>query len=355
MAGIVLLRRAVVVRRVAGVGAAGWAGAVLEVAWAGVGSIAKGDSSSPSAPAPMIAETSSTDELAAADVLPGADIILSFDDGTRVRADESVALAKISGDGFHGVSLDDGEAAFEVEPQGEGRSFRVQAGDVAVRVIGTAFTVRHDSDSGTVSVVVTEGVVAVMSADGEESTLRAGDSWSGSAERDDVVIAPVDSSSETAQDVAAIEPKKRRSATKRLRKRRAPRAEKTEPGSEVASAAELLAMGRTAQRAGKTAEAEEAFAGLLQAHPRDARAGVAALELGRLRMDRLGDDRGAVKALTRALKSPGATRTIREDAMARLVRLHAKRGESRACARMKTRYLSAFPDGLHVSDLPDCP
>ena len=83
-------------------------------------------------------------------------------------------------------------------------------------------------------------------------------------------------------------------------------------------AKELFEQARRLWRDGHIREAADAYQALLSSHPRDPRAGLAAFELGRLRMDRLGDMPGAVQALERAVAlAPGAE--LREDAMARLV------------------------------------
>jgi len=57
------------------------------------------------------------------------------------------------------VRLESGEALFEVEKD-SARPFVVQAGDVRIRAIGTAFVVRRGSDNE-VEVTVTKGVVSV--------------------------------------------------------------------------------------------------------------------------------------------------------------------------------------------------
>jgi transmembrane sensor len=84
----------------------------------------------------------------------------------------------------------------------------------------------------------------------------------------------------------------------------------------------------------------------LKKFPSDGRAGLAAFELGRLRMDRLGDWPGAVQAFERAVQlAPGSG--FREDAMARLVTAYAATGRSSDCVRSRDAYLAAFPAGVH--------
>ena len=90
----------------------------------------------------------------------------------------------------------------------------------------------------------------------------------------------------------------------------------------------------------------EDVSGAAREHPRDPRAGLAAFELGRLRMDRLGDMPGAVQALEQAVAlAPGAE--LREDALARLVAASAAAHDHAVCTRARARYLTEYPSGVH--------
>jgi TolA-binding protein len=112
------------------------------------------------------------------------------------------------------------------------------------------------------------------------------------------------------------------------------------------SARELLDAGNTARRGGDARAAADDYGQLLKKFPTDGRAGLAAFELGRLRMDRLGDLTGAVQALERAVQlAPGSG--FREDAMARLVTAYAASGRSSDCVRARDAYLATFPAGVH--------
>jgi tetratricopeptide (TPR) repeat protein len=102
-----------------------------------------------------------------------------------------------------------------------------------------------------------------------------------------------------------------------------------------------------ARRGGNVAEAVRGYETLLASFPNDGRAGLAAFELGRLRMDRLGDYASAVSALKRAVSlAPGAG--FREDAMARLVQAYAALGSKSACQSARDAYLKAYPKGVHL-------
>jgi TolA-binding protein len=111
-------------------------------------------------------------------------------------------------------------------------------------------------------------------------------------------------------------------------------------------ARELFEEARGQWRAGKMEEAARTYQALLTAYPRDPRAGLAAFELGRLRMDRLNDMPGAVQALEQAVAlAPGAE--LREDALARLVAASAAAHDHARCARARSRYLTEYPSGVH--------
>jgi TolA-binding protein len=117
------------------------------------------------------------------------------------------------------------------------------------------------------------------------------------------------------------------------------------PATGPPSAQELFEKGNIARQAGDAAGAASAYADLLRHHPSDARAGLAAFELGRLKMDQLGDTRGAIVNLQRAASASGA---FREDALARLVRAHDTMGDTARCARAKDSYLTSYPSGVHA-------
>jgi hypothetical protein len=116
----------------------------------------------------------------------------------------------------------------------------------------------------------------------------------------------------------------------------------------VPSARELFEKAGEHRRAGDAGAAARAYEELLRLHPSDARVSLSAFELGRLRMDRLGDQAGAVSALERALASSLGP-SFREDALARLVSAYAAQGNFAACGRARDRYLASYPTGVHAS------
>ena len=253
------------------------------------------------------------------------------------------------------------------------RSFVVMADGVEVRVIGTRFSVatEHGGGSARVEVRVERGVVEVRGPGAPVARVEAGRSWSQVISANPLGRARA----------AAIDPPTRDPAqdpTPRPRPRsplasgaddagetesqdlRRPRlaAEASGPHpvsapspspaapAHVSGPRELFKHARDQWRQGRIEDAADTYQRLLSEYPRDGRAGLAAFELGRLRMDRLGDLRGAARALERAVAlAPGSE--FREDAMARLVAANAGAHDVPACIRARDQYLVEFPRGFH--------
>lgn len=101
---------------------------------------------------------------------------LILPDGTRATLAPRTTLRIINfGSRTRTVALDDGEAYFDVT-HSTGAPFIVHAGNVATRVIGTTFLVRHYRDDPGVRVLVTSGKVNVATVlpRHAEMTLTAG-------------------------------------------------------------------------------------------------------------------------------------------------------------------------------------
>jgi hypothetical protein len=87
------------------------------------------------------------------------------------------------------------------------------------------------------------------------------------------------------------------------------------------------------------------YAQLIELHPRDRLADAAAFELGRIRLDRRDDPRGALAPLRRAARSAA----YREDALARLIEAYERTNDAGSCARARESYLRSYPEGIHAS------
>lgn len=262
---------------------------------------------------------------------------IALDDGSRVVLEPRAAISGLTRSPVEvSLALERGTALFRVA-RDPARSFRVRSGDVEVRVIGTVFSVTREA--GRVSVEVEEGRVEVHAE--AVHVLGAGERWSG----DETVPAelaptPVEPLHEpTGTEAPSPEAEARPSR---------PRETPSEPAIDAAQA--LFEAARAARREGRPDRAAALFAELVEQHPGDPRAGLAAFELGRIRHDVMHDPRAAIEALERALDlSPRGG--FRPDALARLVVLYARVGEIGRCREAQSRYLADYPDGVHLDEV----
>ncbi len=238
------------------------------------------------------------------------------------------------------------------------RRFSVFAGDIEVRVTGTRFSVERDRASGFVEVAVERGSVLVLSGPNlqQSRALQGGERWSTtgstkgmesppvvhSAASDD---APSPSASEqiAAISVGAVSSAQPSSSPNAL----APGAAPVTFAAESTSAKELFEQGNQARRAGDAGSAARAYQALLIRFPHDSRSGIAAFELGRLRMGPLKDRQGAIAAFRTAIAQLPSS-ALREDSMARLVEAYAASGQTAACRTARTLYLRDYPQGVHA-------
>lgn len=268
------------------------------------------------------------------------ELSVTLDDGSSVKLGAQTELqVQSSHSSSLSLQLARGELWCDVTHHEE-RKFKVVAGDVEVRVVGTRFSVKTSSGtSPRVEVAVTRGVVEVVSArrPGIVARVAAGQSWIQDAES-----APLPTQAASASGVESAAPAKREEAPPSAA------APTPLPGAVIPSGRELFEKAAESRRSGDAAGAAHAYQELLRLHPADPRASLSAFELGRLRMDRLGDPAGAIIALERAV-AMNAGSSFREDALARLVTVYAAQGNGAACRRARDRYLSSYPAGVHAA------
>lgn len=269
-------------------------------------------------------------------LVDGSQVSLASRSEVRVRGNQPNAVA---------LQLARGEVTCDVTPR-DNRKFTVVAGDVEVRVVGTKFTVKTTpGDNPRVEVSVLRGVVEVTSQrrPGIVARVAAGQSWIQIPEPS--VVAARSAPSAAAGDVAPFTEPQAPDVAADVKSASAPATSAVPAGP---SARELFEKAGESRRAGDAAAAARAYEELLRLHPGDGRASLSAFELGRLRMDRLGDRAGAITALERALAS-NLGPSFREDALARLVSVYAAQGNYAACGRARDRYLASYPTGVHAA------
>ena len=255
----------------------------------------------------------------------GSHVTLSAHGSLRVQRAEPDTVA---------LDLLNGSARFEV-PHVEPRSFVVTTARALVVVVGTIFEV----DAGplglesTLRVTVDVGAVEVRSrASGELlERVAAGRAFSMGPD-----AAPVGGAGDSASAAAPSEPAALATARGSHKPVQAP-----------ATAEAMFAAANEARRADRIAEAVAAYELLLRTHPGDARARLGAFELGRIRMDVLGDLEGAGAAFAQALAARGDA-SFREDATARLVRALDGLGQRERCRAVRGEYLERYQAGLHA-------
>ena len=266
-------------------------------------------------------------------------------DGSRVQLG-AMTRARLTSAQPKAIRIDLERGAVEVEATHvEGRSFLVGAGGYEVHVVGTHFSVQRDPGEQ-VTVHVERGVVEVAAAGGnvgETRRLAAGERWSApdgasahaSALAPAPVTPPAQAPASPAVQAPAASPQQTVSATTS-----APSLRRDE------SARELFDDAQRARADGRSEDAARAFDRLRRTFPRDPRSALAAFELGRLRLDVLGDARGAEEALRDAIVL-GPSSPFREDAEARRVEALSRMGDPGACASARAAYLARWPNGTY--------
>lgn len=302
----------------------------------------------------------------------GAGQVITLPDGAEVRL-AARTLLRVSTWTERRVVLvvERGEATFDV-PHREGRAWVIAAGEFDVRVVGTRFVVKRELgvEGEAVSVDVLRGRVEIVRRDAPDAprVLAAGESWrrggvpgatSGtppSEEPDAAALAlptPAVSAS-AAEPLAAPSVAPSLSWEDLARARRykdaydalGPDGFAREMGS--ANAETLFRLAEIARSSGHLRDADRAFDRLRRQFRGDSRAGLAAFELGRLRLDSLHDPAGAAAALADAVAlAPGAS--FREDAEARRVQALDGRASIPACESARDAYLARYPSGAHAA------
>jgi hypothetical protein len=190
---------------------------------------------------------------------------------------------------------------------------------------------------GELGVRVTRGQVRVTRrADGMSvALLGAGESWSaaGPLPSQPPSPAPLEApEAESEGDAEASSPSK------------------ASPSPVPEGAKELLARAEAARAAGRPRDAASALNALRTNYRRDPRAGLAAFELGRVRLELLSDAAGAVEAFADAIAlAPSAS--LREDAEARRVEAFDALGDRTRCIASRAAYLARYPQGIHRASL----
>jgi transmembrane sensor len=240
-----------------------------------------------------------------------------------------------------------GSARFDVVPN-HARTFEVHAGDVTVRVLGTAFVVER-SGSGA-HVTVERGRVRV-SWPGGEAVLGVGEggefppvSAVASAEVADASAAPIPVES------LPLAPHIWRDLAKHGRYAQAFAALRQTPNDVRDEPQDLLLAADVARLSSHPAQAVAPLRKVSQLYPKDPRAPVAAFTLGRVLLDDLGRSTEAVSAFALA-ESLWPNGPLAGDALAREVEALKRCGQMPQARAIAEKYVTRHPDGSHAAAL----
>lgn len=287
---------------------------------------------------------------------PQSSRVLSFEDGSRIEMNRGAALRILSNEGRDFVTkLNEGRARFSVEPGGQ-RRWIVEAGDVSVEVVGTVFTVERKAQGTLVSVERGTVIVSGSVPDGKVTLTRgmhvesrrllaaqsaqiaeSNDSNSRESNEAENEAEPADSSI-SLNDLIDEVPEPSTSALQQNPGNASANEGADEKGEDAV--ARLLAQGDVARRNRDLGAAAEAYSSAAQiAAPQDARGAMASLSFAKVSSD--------PAAVMRLLKSglPAMPPSLREPALARLVRACQRAGRPQDAAAFASQYKKEFPTG----------
>ena len=282
--------------------AAGGLAAIAAVGWKVLGQAPVADGSERTMPAPVTPLPE-----------PGVE---QLRDGFRIFRDgpSTVLLKRLETSDEVRYELASGTARFEVAPQ-RSRTFVVQAGRVAVKVVGTRFQVQRLDAVSRVS--VTEGHVLVSWSGGSRD-LRAGEQGT---------FPPEPASSPSPASV--------------------PKAPTTRAPVTDAGPAALFERADRARREGNPGLAVAPLRTIVDRYPDDPRAAAAAFTLGRLSLDGRKQPRPAAVWFEKArLLAKGMP--LAEDALAREVEAWNAAGDGALARRRAELYRQTYPNGSRL-------
>jgi transmembrane sensor len=254
------------------------------------------------------------------------------------------------------ASLERGRARFDVNHVAT-RVFRVEAGPVAIQVLGTDFTVERTSDLLT-RVSVERGRVRVFWNGGSRDLAAGEDGLFPPPESAPSVPTgtPAPTDAAAVAESAAPDHEAQRSPAKTWRNLaqggafdQAYTALRGEGGSVAVSdnVNDLLLAADVARLSHHPDEAVEPLRQIVRLHEGDPRASLAAFTLGRVLLESLGRPREAADAFARVRQlAPGGE--LSGDALAREVEARAGAGDTDAARALAEQYLRDFPTGARA-------
>jgi transmembrane sensor len=292
---------------------------------------------------------------------------LELEDGSQVQLLDSVASLVVDEVTAQRVvvRLLAGRARVEVVPRKE-RTFQVVCGDVTVEVLGTAFELQRDGERTRVSVL--HGRVLVRWPSGS-SVLASGEAgWFPKSESEPHAphaAPPPTVPASTGREARAVRPSSHATARKSAARTPLQPAEaaswqtRVERGDFKEAYAlmvkervsddvqELLLAADAARLSGHPAEALPFLRRVVEQHPRDPRASLAAFTLAGVLLNQLERPREAEQAYARA-RSLALSPALAQDALARQVEAARRAGDTERARELASEYLQRYPNGRRV-------
>lgn len=273
-----------------------------------------------------------------------------LDDGTRVRLAARTSVDVLANHAHEVVlELRRGTIELDVQTSAE-RRVVIDAGLASVEVVGTRFAVTRIPDR--VRVHVLRGRVDVRGehVPGRLRRLIAGERIE---VREDSRVEVPPSPPEPATPRAEPEdPPSLAPETPEQARRPRGRRETDEPSPSIdpepPGVQELFDRADAARRAGRPREAIDALAHIVDEHPRDPRAGVAALSRARIELDVLDDPQEARRSLELAL-ALGLPPALEEDARGRRVEALARAGQPERAREAGLAFFARWPNSRHAT------
>jgi transmembrane sensor len=272
---------------------------------------------------------------------------LKLSDGSQIELAMGSELVSRGSSGSHvAFALLHGHALFDVMPHGP-RRWVITAGEVEVSVLGTRFTVERGASE--VRVTVERGAVRVAGSlvPGGAQELRPGQALR-------VPVSELHVQQEAPAAPASVSPAAS-SADAGVHAGARPAQKLAAAGFRTAvqdaeNADELLALADSARVSGQVKNADLALSRLLDHYADDPHAALAALTLGRIRLDQLHDPAQAALAFEQA-NALGLPRALAEEGAARVVEAHVKAGHMALAQIAAARYRARFAGGRRSADV----
>lgn len=309
---------------------------------------------------------------------------MQFQDGSRIElldAAGRVVVDEVTRE-LISVRLLSGRVRVEVVRRPE-RAFRVECGAVSVSVLGTAFELTRDGERTHVSVL--RGRVAVEASDGSHQLSGGEAGWfprsrvEGDLPRGRAVpdgptgvfrgqldAVPLDEPSPRSADDALWSARPERARGRALPRRAASQHEPAwqiqakrgdykrafelmpaAPGALADDIEALLLAADAARLSGHPAPAVPYLRRVIERHPHDSRAALAAFTLGGVLLNQLDRPREADAAYAQA-RSLALSPALAQDALARQVGAAERAGDAARVRQLAGEYLRRYPDGRRV-------